>query len=353
MLPLRYGFPASPSPAAGTIAHIDMGNVAIVGPSFNGGWNRTGDSSGYDEYNAVKLNWAYPMSAVDSFFPKLGWFNAPILYFMLKPPLDLAWRSVALPVRAATGTRLPTFVRESAPAKRTVSFEAGAMATPLSKDFAALFLNRNQLLELGVFLALMLPPDPANLKLTYRFGTVISPVYSLAFHVSPRFSTESALASYSTKLGFDLTADGMDKPVEVRARLNQFDYHGNTRFNLLTGRWQPYVKFGGGITWYQLKGVNVDGVTLPTPNSPTFRPKGHWYTLFFNETILGGGLDIMGFKMKKASFNVKGSYTAIHHLLGFERDAGVEFSSNLAKELAGKINTIWRHEFRVFASVSF
>ncbi len=353
VLPLHFGFPASPSPAAGTIAHADMGNVAVVGPSFNGGWNRTGDSSGYDTYDAVKLNWATPMGAVDSFFPRLGWFNAPILYFMLKPPLDLAWRSIALPARAVAGSRLPTFVPASAPARRTVSFEVGAMATPVSKDFEALFVNRDQFLELAVFIAVALPPGATNLKATNQFPTVVAPVYSLVFHVSPRFSTESALVSYSTTLGFDVTGDGVTKPVQVRTGFNQFDYHGNTRFNLLTGRWQPYVKYGGGITWYQLKGMSVDGVMLPTPNSPVFRPKGAWYTLFFNETILGGGLDVTGFKLKKAQINVKGSYTAIYHKLGFERDAGVEFSTDLAKELAGKINSVWRHEFRVFASVSF
>jgi len=355
LLPLRFGYPASPSPAAGTIAHADMGNVSIVGPAFNGGWNRIGDSSGYDIYEAVKLGWATPMGLQDSFFPRLGWFNAPIMYFMFKPPLDLAWRSIALPGRALLGTRLPTFIRSSAPRDKFVSFEAGAMVTPISKDFSALFVNRDQLLEIAVFLAAALPPDTtlSDLKQTNVFPTIAAPVYSLVFHISPRFSTESALASYKATVGFDISGAGLAKPIEIRGTLDQFDYHGNTRFNLTTGRIQPYLKLGTGYTTYQLKGVSVDGLQIPTADSPTFKPTSSWRSLGFNETIFGGGVDMLGMRAGKAKLGFKASYTVVHHALGFERDAAVELSPTLAKDLAGKIQSIWRHEFRFLGSITF
>jgi hypothetical protein len=355
VLPLRFGFPASPSPAAGTVAHADMGNVSVVGPAFNGGWNRVGDSSGYDLYEAVKLGWATPMSLQDSFFPRLGWLNAPILYFMFKPPLDLAWRTVALPARAVLGSRLPTFVRASAPPRRTVSLEVGAMITPVTEDFSALFVNRDQLPELGLRLAIALPPgtDPSTLTQTNVFPTIAAPVYSLVFHISPRFSTENSLASYKATVGFDIDAPDLARPIQIRGTLDQFDYHGNTRFNLTTGRFQPYLKFGTGFTSYGLKGVSVDGQRMVTADSPRFRPRGGWRVLFFNETILGGGLDIGSVKLWKAKFGGKASYTAIHHDLGFERDADVEDSPVLAKQLAGTVQSTWRHELRLFGSFSF
>jgi hypothetical protein len=356
LLPLRFGYPATPSPGAGVIAHFDMGNVSIVGPSFNGGWNRIGDSSGYDLYDGVKLSWATPLGAADSLFPRLGWFNAPIMYFLFKPPLDLAWRSIALPARAALGTRTPTFFNSEEPHERSVSFEAGMMVTPVSEDFGALFVNRDQLKELVGLLFLSVPPDVPLTSLTQTsvFPTVVTPVYSLVFHISPRFSTESALTSYKATVGFDIGAPGLATPIPIRGTLDQFDYQGNTRFNLVTGRrFQPYLKFGAGMTWYQLKGVSVNGITLPTPDSPQFKPEGNWWSFGFNETQFGGGLDLSGMTLGKARFGAKVSYTGIYHPIGFERDADVEDFPELAKQLAGVIDSVWRHEIRIFGSIAF
>jgi hypothetical protein len=356
ILPLRFGYPATRSPGAGVVAHADTGNLSIVGPSFNGGWNRIGDSSGYELYEGVKLSWATPLGAEDSFFPRLGALNAPILYFLFKPPLDLLWRSIALPIRAGLGTHTPTFVNSERPRQRSVSFEAGVMVTPVSEDFSALFTNRDQLQQLVLLTAFFVPPNVpvSSLTQTNVFPTIAAPVYSLVFHVSPRFSTESALASYKATVGFDIGGPGMSEPIRIRGTLDQFDYHGNTRFNLVVGsRFQPYVKLGAGYTSYQLKGVSVNGITLPTPDSPRFKPEGNWRSLGFNETQVGGGIDISGVALRRARLGLKASYTGIYHPIGFERAADVETFPELAKELAGAINSVWRHELRFLGSVSF
>jgi hypothetical protein len=230
------------------------------------------------------------------------------------------------------------------------------MVTPVTDDFSALFVNRDQLPELSLRLALALPPDTTFSELTQTniFPTIAAPVYSLVFHISPRFSTESSLASYNATVGFDIGAPGLARPVEIRGTLDQFDYHGNTRFNLVTGRrYQPYLKLGTGYTSYGLEGVTVDGQPMINANSPRFKPSGDWYAFGFNEFIVGGGLDIAGISLRKANLGVKTSYTAINHALGFERDADVEDSPTLAKQLAGRIQSVWRHELRFFASLTF
>jgi hypothetical protein len=353
VLPVRFGFPATPSPAAGLISHADMGNVSAIGPAFNGAWNRVGDASGYALYEIARLPWTAPMNVADSFFPRAGFLNAPILYFMIKPPLDLAWRTLALPVRAATGSRQPTFVPANAPATRLASLEAGVMVTPVSEDFLALFLNRDQLVELSVRLVLALPPGTTDITTVPKFPTVAAPVYSIGFHLSPRFSTESSFTMYTARVGFDATGSGVSRPVEVRADLEQFDYHGNLRFNILTGRVQPYVKYGTGFTWYQLKNTSVDGEVMINSSSPKYRPKSSWRALGFNETIFGGGLDLAPVKVGRFWLGAKASYSAIHHDLGFEREAAVELSPALAIELAGQTYSVWRHELRVFGTIGF
>jgi hypothetical protein len=353
VLPLRFGYPASPSPVAGFVAHSDMGNVAVVGPAFNDGWNRLGDSAGYELYDLVEMSWARPLGLTDSFFPRLGFLNAPILYFMIKPPLDLIWRTAALPVRAAFSSRQPTFLPASAPASRAVSFEVGPVLTDVSDSFQALFFNRDQFPELVVILAILLPPDSGPLEITPHFGWAAAPAYQLVFHLSPRFSVESAFVHYQADVGFDVAAEQLDEPLRARGRLDQIDYQGALRFNLLTGSVQPYVKYGHGLTSYRLKDVNVNGVFLSEPDSPRFRPTTAWWNLGFNETILGGGVDWSRVRIGRFWLGAKASYTWIHHDIGFEREAAVETFPQLATLLAGTKFTMWRQQLRTVVTVGF
>ena len=352
LLPLRFGYPASPSPGAGLVAHADMGNVSPIGPSYNNAWNRIGDSAGYETYDMVEESWATPLGAMDSFFPRAGFLNAPILYFMLKPPLDLAWRTLALPVRAVAGSRQPTFLPASAPAVRNVSLEVGPMLTDLNDDLAALFFSREQLPEIFVWSAILLPPNATDVKAKGRFGWATTPVYGITFHVSPRFSTESSIIKYRTSVGFDwVTPEG--PPVEVRGDFEQFEYHGALRFNLKTGSFQPYVKYGHGITWYQLKNVRVNEYYLSQPTSPKFRPHGNWWDLGFNETILGGGVDWSNVRLGKTWLGFKASYTWIRHNIGFEKTADVEEFPAIAKAVAGTKYSLWRQQIRLLWTIGF
>lgn len=46
-------------------------------------------------------------------------------------------------------------------------------------------------------------------------------------------------------------------------------------------------------------------------------------------------MDARGIRLGRTWLAVKVGCTAVHHQLGFERDAAVEYSPDLAKELAG------------------
>ena len=60
-----------------------------------------------------------------------------------------------------------------------------------------------------------------------------------------------------------------------------------------------------------------------------------------------------GVTVGKVRLGGKVSYTGIYHPIGFEREADVETFPELAKQLAGVINSVWRHEIRIFGSVAF
>jgi len=353
LLPMRFGYPASPSPGAGIVAHADMGNVAPIGPTYNNAWNRVGDSAGYEDYDLVMESWASPLGALDSFFPRAGFLNAPILYFMLKPPLDLIWRTVALPVRAAVGSRQPTFLPADAPAVRDVSFEIGPMVTNVEDDLNALFFTREQFPEIWDKLLGSIPPDFEGLDTQLFFGWASAPAYSLVFHVSPRFSTESSFVRYTANVGFDFIFLPSNSRAKVRGDLVQDEYHGVLRFNLMTGSFQPYVKYGHGLTYYRLKNVNVNGELLAQPTSPKFRPKGSWIDLGFNEVVLGGGVDWNSIRVGKLWLGAKASYSAMYHNIGFERQAAVEDFPFIATIVAGTRYSIWRHQMRFLLNVSW
>lgn len=351
LLPMRFGFPATRSPVAGMVQHADMGNVSVVGPAFNDGWNRVGESRGYERYDLVEASWARPLGFTDSFFPRLGFLNAPIVYFLSKPPLDLAWRTVALPVRAALGNRQPTFLPASMPAERLVSLESGVLVTAIPDDYLTLFLSRDQLPSLLTQLQQVAPDDAQTI--TPRFGPIAVPVHALTFHLSPRFSAESAVTWLRGDAGFDVAGPSLASPVRVRADLRQFDFQGSFRMNLTRGAFQPYVKYGNGLTWYQLRRVTVNGVPITVPDSPRYQPRSTWRALWFNETVLGGGVDWHRLRVGRAWLGLKASYTLVHHDIGFEQAAAVEASPELARLVAGTKYGVWRQQARILASVGF
>lgn len=140
---------------------------------------------------------------------------------------------------------------------------------------------------------------------------------------------------------------------KVRGDFHQDEYHGALRFNLMTGSFQPYVKYGHGLTYYRLKNVNVNGKLISQPTSPKFRPAGRWLDFGFNETILGGGVDWSDIRVGKIWIGAKASYTFMHHNIGFERLAAVEDFPFIGTIVAGTKYSIWRQQARFFFNVSW
>jgi hypothetical protein len=352
LLPVRFGYPTSPSPALGWF-NAGLGNLSPVGPTYNDGWNRVGDAAGYAAYDMAEESWAAPLDLADTFFPRAGVLNAPILYFMIKPPLDLIWRTAALPVRAAVGSHEPTFLPANAPLARKVSLEGGPMLTNLGDNLVALFFSREQFPEIVARWAEKLPPGATDLKVTSHFGWVGTPVYSLVFHLSRHFSTESSVIDYRAPVGFDLTSPQLTQPVKTTGTLRQFEYHGTLRFNLTTGSFQPYVAYGHGITWFRLENVAVDGVPLSQPTSPLFRPPGRWSNLGFNETVLGAGADWSGVRFAHTWFGVKANYAWIRNALGLQRAVAIDPLPAVGPILDAAHFTVWRQQARVLVSIGF
>ena len=108
VLPIRWGYPAAKSPLvslADIVAHIDLGNSSVLGPSYNAGWNRSGDVPGFQVYIPYNYTSALNLSLQDSIINSLGYFNVPLISLTTLPPLDISWRSIDLSYRALMRNR--------------------------------------------------------------------------------------------------------------------------------------------------------------------------------------------------------------------------------------------------------
>lgn len=111
ILPVRWGYPASVSPAAGVVQNVDLGNLSPFGPAFLPSWNRLGANGVHSAYVPRTLRTPIsplvPWSVVQS-----GWglFNYPLVITELYPFYNVMSGHLspwALPVVEALGIELP------------------------------------------------------------------------------------------------------------------------------------------------------------------------------------------------------------------------------------------------------
>jgi hypothetical protein len=353
LLPVRFGYPAMESPGAGIIGHADTGNLAVFGPTYNPGWNRLGDCNTFKLYDPHKLSWAIPLGVIDNFQAKAGFLNAPIALGLTVPPIDLIWRVVALPFRAAVGDRNPVFTPSKELPRRTMSIEGGVTVMRGDEDLAILFSNRDQFFEIIKRVGEVLPEGGELVDLQLVAETATAPYFTVSFHLGDRFTAENTLANVRSVVGWDILASGVQGAIPVRGDLNLWEYQGEFRYNLSRSAFKPYVKLGYGLTWYRLEDVTVNGAVLDTPDSPWIRKPGFWENLWPNTLVTGGGIDWLGVRFGRASAGLKVGYTLSRHRIGFEPTAAVEAGPALAKALAGAQFYTWRQELTFQLAASF
>jgi hypothetical protein len=363
LLPIRYGYPAVASPGAGLISNADTGNLSVVGPTFNEGWNRLGPCNSYRLYRPHRLTWALPLDLVDNFHPRYGFLNAPAALVISLPPFDLLWRVAALPARAAVSSKDPVFYPGVELPRRFMSFEGGVTIQKPVDEFSSLFLSRDQLPEI---LARLAQTDP-----NVNGGSALSvPVQdsfvmwtaTVSLHLGRLFTSENSLAHGRGLSGFDISLTNRNAPFEVRGDLNLWEYQGVLRYNLLKGGFRPYLKAGYGLTWYRLENVTTDGALLSIPESPWIRKPGLFHNLSPSTLVTGLGVEMDGFRIGNLRVGGKAAYTVARHRVGFEETAafsvrdeinGVDVSTGLAESIAGQRVWVWRPQFSFLVGVSY
>lgn len=302
VLPVRWGYPAVSSPFAGVVSHTETGNLAVVGPAFNTGWNRSGAKGQYQLYEPHALARLWPLGLQDAFKNDWGFLNAtlPVLSFL--PPFDLVWRVVAAPFRLSLGSNDPIFVPQAGIPSRFVGLTLGVTIQQIpAADYSDLFYNREQY---PLILATVLehitnnsPTGEGGLIATDVFGDdAVTGLFQLQFYVGDRLSSVNTFRHSRTDLGITLRFSEFPEAFTVGAELNFWEYAGSMRYNLLTGALQPYLKGGWGLSWYRLETVRANGELLDVPDSPWIRKPALFENLLPNTWHFGFGVELIAIR---------------------------------------------------------
>jgi hypothetical protein len=295
LLPIRWGFPATVSPFAGIIGNAETGNLSPVGPSFSGGWNRSGASTGFSAYEPNEFSAAFPLAPTDVIRNDFGFFNSVLLVFTALPPFDLLYKGILHPVRAALPPpAAPVFAPVTPENFRVFGLGAGVSTQFLGDEWAFLLFNRKQFPALAAGLT-SAGLDTTSFDATAVVANSTSPIYQVTSILGPRFITLNSVRYSTSILGADFKSTTGPLLVPVRGTLKFWEYSGSVRYNLLTRAVQPYAKVGFGLSWYRLTDVRVAGTPLATPDAdwvrkPSISPLSN---VFPNTWHYGAGVEII------------------------------------------------------------
>ena len=295
VLPVRFGYPAIESPFAGVVSHAETGNLAVLGPAFNAGWNRAGESEGFSAYDPNKVPRLFPLQWQDNFINSWGWLNLTAPTIAMFPPIDLLWRVVALPFRALLQNQDPTFYPVERLPLRYLGLGSGYSRMSYSSDaYTELLINETQFDELLLRIALhglINGSEETQVTALEDFADPGQSAYFLlSFFVGDRFVSENALRHSRSDIG--VVARYTDSPpLDIRGDLNFWEYTGSFRYDLTTGSIRLFPKAGYGLSWYRIENVAADGDPFEDPDSEWIRKPAFFENLLPNTWHAGAGLE--------------------------------------------------------------
>jgi hypothetical protein len=367
VLPIYWGYPTAESPFATLVGHVDLGNLSALGPAYNNGWNRSGTGASYGNYTPHRFSSAVPLGWTDSFENNLGFLNLTVPTLFSLPPLDFIWRVVSLPVRAPLGRSHPTYFPSDNIPFRFFGLSGGISLMGIPNDVLDLIANPDQLDPLLIDVLRHMIENGADETTAITGGTEnvdagVTANFQLFFNIGKRLTTENTLRNARADLTNTYTFSNIED-YQATGVLNLWEYAGSFRYNLATGKVQPFLKAGYGISWYRIEQLAGDGAELEAPNSPWVRKpslKG-FKNILPNTWHLGIGLEVIPFRSfatapKGVDVGFRIEYLGFNHRLGVDE-------SNLPLERLVQLGfgpadiprdrRIWRSDFAFGLTVGF
>ncbi len=275
MLPLRFGYPALVSPFAGVVAHAETGNIAVVGPSFNSGWNRPGETQGYRWYAPHKVPRLFPLAWQDGFMNSWGWLNITLPTLIMFPPIDFLWRIVAAPIRALIGIDDPTFYPSDQVPFRFFGLTGGYSHMNLPDDYIDLLFNGDQFREIIGSLVTYIVVNGSENTVAVGEGEFVDDPNAFflqgSFYVGDRFVTTGMIRHSRSDLGLSLEFNDIPEPWTLEGELNFWEYSGTFRYDVTGGDIRLFPQAGYGLSWYRIENVTTVVGPLDPSDSPWVR----------------------------------------------------------------------------------
>jgi hypothetical protein len=329
ILPLRWGYPATESPFAGIVKHVDTGNVGDIGPAFWDGWNRSMATPEAHIYQPHRLPPIFPVGFQDSFNNSIGFFNLTYPILLNLPPLDFLWRFIAYPFRAAFDRADPVFYPEKEIPFRFFDISAGGSWQSLDEDYSTLIINDSQYEEFVGRLIIHLIDNGTDTSTVVTntdesLANATSPIFQLNFHIGDQFSTENSLRNFRSTYSFNASFNNIPD-YNYSAEYNFWEYAGSLRYSLTSSNLQPYLKAGYGWTWYRLENVQSNGQLFESPNSEWFnKPSFDSFSdILPNTWHWGFGVELILLRSTSQfphglDFSIRAEYAVFYNNLGLD-----------------------------------
>jgi hypothetical protein len=323
VLPLRWGYPATESPGAGAIKHVDLGNLSPEGPPFQPGWNRIG-AAGWRVYDPEVLRvMLAPTSPFDKMTSGWGFLNLPVALLGFLP----GWNMVATQLMPwLTGTvsvfhsTLPRTFRPRDQVYRFTSLYAGPYTQTGGDEFAMLLPGAD---HPAITQQTQSDGEEANrtaLKRSFASGMRIG----FAAHYGPKFTVENTYSTNHARLAADYTDAAGSNIAHLNAALQTRDLTGGFRYTIAragTGTWQAFLKGGYGWTWYVVDELSVNGAAADyrerSGYAVSILPSAKWWP---NSWYTGAGLELFrsrrGWLLGQLGYGLRADFTSQHHRLG-------------------------------------
>ncbi len=366
-LPIRWGYPATVSPFAGIVKHVDTGNVGDIGMAFWDGWNRSMATPHAEVYIPNEVAPVFPLGFQDSFDNSLGFFNLTYPVLSNFPPLDFLWRLAAYPFRAVLDREDPVFYPEKGMPFRFVDLAVGASWQTLDPDYKSVIINNNQYAEFYarfIFHMILNGADSttAVTSASESLEQPFSPLYQVIFHIGDHFSSENSLRHFRSTYSFAGSFSNIPD-YTYEADINFWEYAGSLRYDIFTSNFRPYAKLGYGWSWYRLENVKSNGEKFRQPNSEWFNQPSFesLSSVLPNTWHWGAGLELILLKSyaqfpRGIDLSLRFEYAVFYNSLGLDLSNISLNDLSLAFPKLGDVpkeGVVTRKNFNLVLSISY
>ncbi|MEX2152058.1 MAG: hypothetical protein WD825_01895 [Gemmatimonadaceae bacterium] len=313
VLPIRWGFPVSKSPAAGFVKHTNVGNIAPMGLAYHAAWNRIGATTEHFEYRVRVLR--TPVSPNTPWaVVKNGWgfLNVPLAVWGLMPGFNVGliqlmpWVSGGMHLVGAPPRR--TFTPDRLPRRFTTEGQ-GIFREFGGRDFAGVLSRADTVLAASRGVR----------------ENQIGPRFWFNLHFGDHFSLENTYSWSTSDIAYDASNASGTWPVTGSLEMRQLT--GGIRYDVLEIGSEDahiYARGGYGWLWYRASDERINGQPSGISHEregyfPTILPSRHWMP---NTLYAGAGLEAFSprryWLFGLLGYGVRVEYSGFAHRLHYD-----------------------------------